>query len=338
MRFHVSTIIFQTLFFSQVEKKEMNGVRAVRQINQPAKTQQRAFRQKAKNVVYQKKPLLIKAFDLKCSENVCDILNGSHPQVRLVSKPTTSFEWTVDGETWSKDASIQLFNSPVQATLVKPRVPPEQYVRDKPYIASMRFELTEQIVEFDKFFQQLRRALEFDLVSKLTGVSVDKGMTDKDFIKRALGKTTDEEVDVNCDVIKMLTKNNIVSSPVSKSIMDLFHDSIKRLHGFNVPILLRDEYNQATIDFKYTVTNNATKLVKDKNGNQVLTTLFYNKYLDMTNSKKVTKCSVIFTPSIELGKTEKNTVARINFKVRQLFVDDDTKIVETSWFTFAEEK
>ena len=316
----------------------MNGVRAVRTINQPAKTQHRAFRQKAEKVVYQKKPLLIKAFDLKCSENVCDILNGSHPQVRLVSKPTTSFEWTVDGETWSKDASIQLFNSPVQATLVKPRVPPEQYVRDKPYIASMRFELTEQLVEFDKFFQQLRRALEFDLVSKLTGVSVDKGMTDKDFIKRVLGKTADEEIDVNCDVIKLLTKNSIVSSPTSKSIMGLFNDSVKRLHGFNVPILLRDEYNQATIDFKYAVTNNATKLVKDKNGNQVLTTLFYNKYLDMTNSKKVTKCSIIFTPSIELGKTEKNTVARINFKVRQLFVDDDTKIVETSWFMFAEDK
>ena len=307
-------------------------------INQPTKTRPRAFRQKTENVVYQKKPLLIKAFDLKCSDNVCDILNGSHPQVRLVGKQSPSFEWTVDGETWSKDASIQLFNSPVQSTLVKPRIPQEQYVRDKPYTASMRFELTEQLIEFDKFCQQLKRALDFDLVSKLTGVSVDKGMTDKDFIKRVLGKTADEDVDVNCDVIKMLTKNNIVESPLSKQIMSLYHDSIKRLHGFNVPILLRDEFNQATFDFKYAVTNNATKLVKERNGEQVLTTLFYNKYLDLTNTKKVTKCSIIFTPSIELGKTEKNTVARINFKVRQLFVDDDTKIVETSWFTFAEDK
>ena len=92
------------------------------------------------------------------------------------------------------------------------------------------------------------------------------------------------------------------------------------------------------IDFSEIFKIEKEVLVKDKNGQQVLTTLFYNKYLDMTNSKKVTKCSIIFTPSIELGKTEKNTVARINFKVRQLFVDDDTKIVETSWFTFAEEK
>lgn len=320
----------------------------VRQVNSEVK--QVAKPSKPKNDAKQveaKKPIIIKMSELKPIVNVCDVINGTHPSVRLARKELAwsrakddkvikgpVFEWKTGDETWSNNVGLQLFDEIDDYKLLQPHVSQDEHRKGDPYVATMSIPKTGNTEDATDFLYKLKLALDYNMLSVMFEIPISEGMQDKDFVTRVIKHTWDgkeDSIEEGFDVMSKSVFQQINKEAIAKTYYHQFFNGVKHFHSFSCPIHTRENVFAINIDFKYHESGFVSSLVKEDK----VETLTLNNYLKTMREPGIKKGSIIFTPTAEMVRTKNSNVFRLNLRVRQLYLDN-YKIVTTSWFTFDE--
>lgn len=337
-------------------RKTNSQPRHNKQQHQRTKTEERP-------TVPKKQPLQFSTRDLKPIDNVCDVINGVHPQVRLTRKDmeytinngnvnfiNPAFEWSTDGEHWYVDANIQLFNSPTETRF---GAMGDSYKSN--FSVDLSFKRTDVLDDFKKYIKRLNTVLNYNLLSIITGVKITKDMKDNDFISRVVKvvdehlqnkvvvkDTNDKDSEDNEDEKDDKANHNISVREIFKRIsqtdmmrtghLGVFNHQV--IHGYKTPKTMRSYAEDSVFNFTFGPKSRLVKIRDD--GSNYIEHMTDKSYNYMKRDNTLNKCSVIFAPVVETNQNSNGFILKLKLKVRQLYVDNRTKVVESSWFMFSD--